>query len=71
MTKYTVKTSDIGKTGFNQAFVICPECKHEIREYPFEPLGRVLKQDVGKICKKIDDLWYVENQDQFKARIQA
>jgi len=68
MIQYTIKQEDIGKNGFSQVFLICSGCNNEVREYPFEPLGRVLKQDVGKICKNIDGCWYVENQEQFNTR---
>ena len=68
---YIIKTEDINKNGNIPISIICKECNITHYEYPFEPLGTVLKQDVGKLCKKVNDLWCVENKDQFKQRIKS
>ena len=67
---YIVKKSDISKSTSTPVKVeACDHCGHEETIYPFEPLGTVIPQDVGKMCKKIEGIWYVENQEQFKARL--
>lgn len=69
MTTYTVQKEDVGKTESNPVTETCFQCHNQRKEYPFEPLGRVITKDVGKMCKKIDNIWYVENQEQFNKRI--
>jgi len=41
------------------------------RQHPklFEPLGRVLKQDIGKQIWLQDSVYYVENQEQYAERL--
>jgi hypothetical protein len=71
MKRYTVTAGDVGKTAYHP---VKERCSHGYfhnefpNEFPFEPLGRVLPGDVGKLCKKINGLWYVENDEQFNKR---
>lgn len=69
MTKYTIKPDDVGKNGSSAVITHCDHCQNTVVERPFEPLGRVLKTDIGKICKKVNGIWYVENQQQFTERM--
>jgi len=69
MKEYIVKASDVGKTSFSGFHSRCKECGAEVVDFPFDPLGRVLKNDVGKKCRKIKGHWYVENQEQFEERV--
>jgi len=66
MKEYIVKVTDVGKHAFTGFRSRCKECGTIITDFPFEPLGRVLKNDVGKKCRKINNRWYVENQEQFE-----
>ena len=61
---YIVKKKDVGKGGLAGRVLI-----NSAMENPFEPLGVVLKQDIGKKCVKIKNHWYVENQEQYLKRI--
>ncbi len=70
MLEYFVKKEDIGRTGAYPIKTICKCCGTQIRDMVFEPLGRVLPQDVGKRCVKQNGVWYVENDAQFQKRIQ-
>ena len=70
MERYFVKKTDVGKTDMTPVTEVCEHCGSTVREYPFEPLGRVIVQDVGKMCKKVNGLWYVESDEQFKKRIE-
>ena len=67
-TIYIVQVSDIGKTGYNTVKTMCKCCGEVKVTNPFEPLGRVLPQDVGKMMKMVNGLWYVENEEQFRKR---
>lgn len=55
---YQIEKRDIG----------CTEDNKRKKENVFEPLGYVQPNDVGKLCKKTDGIWYVENEKQFKKR---
>lgn len=68
MNCYKVERSDVGKTAKSPVKHRCDGCDHVTLEFPFEPLGRVQKQDVGKLCVKRDGVWQVENDEQFKKR---
>lgn len=61
--QYIIKETDISKSACTKRVI-----DNKV-EYPFEPLGVVLQADVGKICKNVNGIWYVENQEQFKARL--
>ena len=61
---YIIKKEDVGKGGLASRVLI-----NSVLENPFEPLGTVLKQDIGKKCVKIKKHWYVENQEQYLKRI--
>ena len=69
MKEYIVKKEDIGKGANSPVKTTCGCCHTTTTSYPFEPLGRVLPQDVGKMCVKRGNLWYVENDSQFEKRI--
>jgi len=69
MNRYIIKQQDVGRRDNFPIKVECEHCRHTHTEYLFEPLGRVLKQDVGKICKRLKGIWYVENQEQFEKRV--
>lgn len=70
MRRYVIKKADVHKTARTAITVQCSHCKHVVFEYPFEPLGLVMPQDVGKICVKVgDDVWQVENDAQMRKRI--
>ncbi len=61
---YIVKKEDVGKGRLASRILI-----NSVMENPFETLGVVLKQDIGKKCVKIKNHWYVENQKQYSKRI--
>jgi len=68
MEKYIITFEDIGKTNHFSIKTYCTHCHATTLDFPFESIGKVLKGDVGKICKKINGKWYIENDDQFKKR---
>jgi hypothetical protein len=59
---YIVKKADVGRRPIEARII------NGVVEYPFTPLGYVIEGDVGKMCKKVDGHWYVENTEQFEAR---
>lgn len=66
---YTIKREDVGKTETDPHVGLCLCCGAEVLEFVFEPLGIVQAGDVGKLCKKVGEVWQVENDEQFKARM--
>lgn len=62
---YIIIANDVGSTS------IRPRIVNGITEYPFTPLGKVLSNDIGKLCKKIKGHWYVENTEQFEKRVMS
>ena len=61
--KYIIKKEDVGKSAFFPVIV------NGVSEYCFKPLGYVLDIDVGKMCLKVRDQWYVENNEQYQRRM--
>jgi len=61
--KYIIKKEDVGRSG------LYPVTVNGVREYCFRPLGHVLDIDVGKMCLKVRDHWYVENDEQYQRRM--
>lgn len=60
--KYFIKKEDVGCGSIAGRII------NGIMDYPFVSLGKVLKNDVGKMCLKKDKHWYVENEEQFAER---
>jgi hypothetical protein len=69
MKEYIVGARDVGKHAFSGIYSRCEECGSLISDFPFAPLAKVLKCDIGKKCFKVNGHWYVENQEQFERRI--
>jgi hypothetical protein len=67
---YIVQQSDVGKSSMTGAVVsTCKCCGHKTKSFPFEPLGRVMQADVGRMLKRSKNgLWYVESIAQWEAR---
>ena len=57
-TKYQINKRDVG----------CTEDNLRRGENVFAPLGYVQPQDIGKRCVKVNKVWFVENEKQFKDR---
>lgn len=66
---YIVQQSDVGKMSGHKVTTECKCCGHKQDTYPFEPLGRVQKIDVGKMLYLIGSIWYAENDQQMKKRL--
>lgn len=64
--EYIVQAVDVGKT---RKVLQCEACGARLPGNVFEPLGRVLEKDVGKKCRLVKGNWFVENQEQFEARL--
>ena len=68
--QYTIKREDVGKQSTDPHVGLCLCCGAEVLEFVFEPLGIVMTRDVGKRCYKLGEVWQVENEEQFRARIE-
>lgn len=67
---YTIKAEDVGKHGsITPHKDTCLFCDSELTEYVFESLGLVQPSDVGKRCYKVNGIWQVENEEQFRRRL--
>lgn len=78
---YIIKQSDVrkGRFGFlgdgkNATYIEidkCSCCGRPSEQIPvdFTFMGGVQESDVGKIMKRIDGIWYVENTEQFERRV--
>jgi len=64
---YTVQSEDVGRRSLK--ITMCPECGNSrIINYPG---GVVLVHDIGKYIYEENDVFQVENQEQFERRIQS
>ena len=66
-TTYTIQAEDVG-VGFR--YLKCEGCGRNAEFLDFRGvLGRVMPQDIGKLMVKRGEVWQVENDEQFSARV--
>lgn len=68
MNTYIVKKEDIRKKIIKLTNCNCCGSKGEIINL-INICGPIQKHDIGKMMKKIDNIWYIENQKQFERRM--
>ncbi len=65
MKTYTIQKDDVGKF---QKVIKCHCCDQTTVIYFNDVLGTIQQGDVGKKMKRVDGIWYVGNDQQFKIR---